>query len=544
MRHEEENKKLKYILYARRSIGANKNEEDNGVPSIESQKTEVRAIAKNEGLTVVQEFNETVSASEPDKRPEFTKMMEYIKSGKANAILCFKVDRLARNSIDAGTITHYLQKSVIKNIRSIDRDWYPDDHALLWAVEFGTSTQYTRDLKKHIKRGQNQSIARGFRPGNAPLGYKNSKYRDKGKNEEILIDTERFLLVRKVFEHMLTGQYNVHQILKFANDELRLTTRKGNKMCKTNMYALLINPFYYGWFRYPQKTGELTHGKHTPMITKQEFDKIQYFLGRAGQTRPHDHNFAYTGLMKCGECGARITCEQKTKRQKNGNTHSYIYYHCTGRVNPNCTQKSIKEEVLEKQIEHFLSSIEISPEFHTWAIEELKTQHEAEKNDRNKILYTQQRDYDQCIKKLDSLTEMRINKEIDGEEFAARKTVLEEEKHILKSLLDGVDKRVDDWLKSVAQTLTFAEKAHAEFNSGDLYKRKQILTALGHNHILKDNILIIETEKPLLLIPEVATQYKLSNEQLEPVKCIGTYKQNVEILPKSTLLWTLADSNR
>jgi muramidase (phage lysozyme) len=64
----EQDKELKYVLYARRSIKANRTEEDKGVPSIESQKTEVRELADRLGLIIVKEFTETVSASEPNQR--------------------------------------------------------------------------------------------------------------------------------------------------------------------------------------------------------------------------------------------------------------------------------------------------------------------------------------------------------------------------------------------------------------------------------------------------------------------------------------------
>ena len=95
----QDKQKLRYVLYARRSIKSNKNERDTNIASIDSQKEEVKAIAKREGLNIVKEFEETESASTPDKRTEFTKMLDYIKDGKADAILCFKIDRLARNSI-------------------------------------------------------------------------------------------------------------------------------------------------------------------------------------------------------------------------------------------------------------------------------------------------------------------------------------------------------------------------------------------------------------------------------------------------------------
>ena len=139
-------KDLKYVLYARRSIVADKSDVDKDVASIQSQLTEVRELAADNSLTIVREFKETVSASEPDMRPKFTEMIDYIKAGKANAIICFKMDRLARNSVDEGIIKHLLQKGVIKNILATYREWNTDDHTLIWAVEFGTSTQYSRDL--------------------------------------------------------------------------------------------------------------------------------------------------------------------------------------------------------------------------------------------------------------------------------------------------------------------------------------------------------------------------------------------------------------
>ena len=59
--------------------------------------------------------------------------------------------------------------------------------------------------------------------------------------------------------------------------------------------------------------------------------------------------------MRCGECAALITAEEKIKRQKNGNIHKYIYYHCTKRKNPNCSQGCLEEKILEKQILEALS---------------------------------------------------------------------------------------------------------------------------------------------------------------------------------------------
>ena len=68
----EENKDIKYVIYARRSIERRAGEdEERGVPSIDSQMNEVKKFIEGKGLNVVKEFVETKSASKPYNRPEF-----------------------------------------------------------------------------------------------------------------------------------------------------------------------------------------------------------------------------------------------------------------------------------------------------------------------------------------------------------------------------------------------------------------------------------------------------------------------------------------
>ena len=52
----------------------------------------------------------------------------------------------------------------------------------------------------------------------------------------------------------------------------------------------------------------------------------------------------YRDLSFCGECGAMVAAEEKVKRQKNENIHHYVYYHCTKRRNPHCSQKVVEEK--------------------------------------------------------------------------------------------------------------------------------------------------------------------------------------------------------
>lgn len=89
----------KFAIYARKSTTA----EDRQVLSIDSQIDEVRKTASSLDLHVVKVYQEAQSASKLG-RPKFAEMMQDILDGKIDGILCWKLDRLARNPIDGGQV--------------------------------------------------------------------------------------------------------------------------------------------------------------------------------------------------------------------------------------------------------------------------------------------------------------------------------------------------------------------------------------------------------------------------------------------------------
>ena len=102
---------LRYFIYCRKSSEA----EDRQVLSIESQTSELRKLAKKLNLSIVEVISESRSAKSPG-RPLFNQMLKRINQGKADGIICWKLDRLARNPIDGGQIIWMLQQGIIKHI--------------------------------------------------------------------------------------------------------------------------------------------------------------------------------------------------------------------------------------------------------------------------------------------------------------------------------------------------------------------------------------------------------------------------------------------
>ena len=529
--------KIKYLLYARKSSES----EDRQVASIDSQINELTKLAKRDNLEIIDILSESQSAKAPG-RPVFSNLITRIHNSEAQGIICWKLDRLARNPVDSGNINWMLQQGMIKHIKTHERSYYPTDNVLMMSVEFGMANQFIRDLSQNSKRGLRAKAERGWYPTFATLGYMHNPLKRKGE-KEIIKDPKRFDLVKKMFDLMLTGNYFPPKILEIATEQWGLRNRFGKKVARSTVYRIFTDPFYYGTSEYPKNSGNWYQGTHKPMLTEEQYDLIQSLLGRKGKPRSKKHNFTFTGLMRCGECGAMITAEKKIKRQKNGNVHRYIYYHCTKRINPKCTQKCIEEKKLKEQIMDTLNKIEIPPEFHDWAMNELSLENKKESEDRNIILSNQQKAYNDCLKEIDGVIGMRARQELDEETYTKRIAELTKEKARLKELLTDTDDRVDKQLKKAEKVFAFARDAKKEFETNNPDKQKQLLANLGSNLLFKDKKLHILDIKPLIVLEKISQEVKAIHKRLEPLKNSMNKRTLGEIYAQSPTLLRGQDSN-
>src|SRR6185436_15283652 len=149
---------------------------------------------------------ESRSAKEPG-REVFNEMLRRIEAGEANAILTWKLDRLARNFDDGGRIIGMLQRGVIQEIRTFEKTYLPSDNVLLIAVELGMANQYVRDLSLNIRRGIREKIRRGIFYGKAPLGYYNEP-----RLRTIEPHPRKFKKVKAIFEQFATGELSLTDV--------------------------------------------------------------------------------------------------------------------------------------------------------------------------------------------------------------------------------------------------------------------------------------------------------------------------------------------
>ena len=161
---------IKYAEYERKSTEG----EDRQILSIESQRRDNLSRITKGGLNVVAQYSEAKSAKKPG-REEFNKMMSRIESGDIQGIICWALDRLARNPVDAGRIQWALQTGMLKHISVASGDHYAGDNVIVLGVHLGAANQFVIDLSKNVKRGLREKALQGWPNGVAHLGFLNEK---------------------------------------------------------------------------------------------------------------------------------------------------------------------------------------------------------------------------------------------------------------------------------------------------------------------------------------------------------------------------------
>lgn len=475
------NRKYKYFVYARKSSEC----EDKQIQSIPDQVTKLKELAARLGLEIIEIFTEAKSARSPGIRPVFNDMLLRIGKREATGILCWQINRLARNPLESGRIQQMLQDGIIKSIQTIDKEFTPEESSLYLSIEGAMSTQYSRDLSKTVKRGMQSKVDKGWLPNRAPLGYLNDP-----ATHTIIKDSERFDLLRKLWELKLQGKSNL-DILKAADKKFCIRTRMGAKFSRNELYNILTNPFYKGYFEY---NGITYKGMHEPMVTEQEFDIVQKSIKRMKKRTPKKYTFAYTQLIRCAECGCFITAEIKKKKIKcTGKTRLYVYYHCTYmKPNYRCTQrKYISEEEIEKQIIEVLSGYEIIPELKELVFKLLEEDSQKENENFEVIKRSREKAVTDINNRLNKLLDLKLNDMITDLEYRNKKQNLENERQDLTlSLLDGqVDKNGFEPIKKVFEFLT---NLTFTFKNANIEQKRAILTGFAKKITLKDKKLSIE----------------------------------------------------
>ncbi|MDO8875555.1 MAG: recombinase family protein [Pseudolabrys sp.] len=490
---------MRYFIYCRKSSEA----EDRQVASIESQLTTLkRTFGDRPDIEIVEVYEEAFSAAAPG-RQQFGEMLTQIEKGAADGIIAWAPDRLARNSIDGGRIIYMLDRGAIRDLKFATYTFENNSQGkFMLQIMFGQSKYYSDALSDNVKRGNRSKIEKGWRPNKPPLGYLNEPV-----TRTIVKDAERFPRIRQIFDLLLSGGYSTRKIWEIARNEWDFRTPKsrrlgGRLIPLSYMYKILTNPFYAGVLVW---NGRTYPGAHEPVVSLEEFERVQGMLRRVEKPRPHTRSFAFTGMIRCGECGFLVTAEEQINRH---GSH-YTYYHCTKRrTDYSCRQPYLSKANLEAQIEGFLGALSIPKTLHEWAIKHVSTKLVSAQQAADERKRTLQGAQERARASLDNLTSLRIRDLIGDDEFLRERRKLETDQLRLRQQLEE-SSQADLAFEPLETLISFRNRAVEWFRDGDDGTKRLIFEIVGSNPMLKDKIMSIEAKKPFQLSVETSSQPKL-----------------------------------
>ena len=140
--------------------------------SIEQQVKECEDYARYNGLRVVKVYADRAISGTNDKRPQFQKMLKDAERGRWGYVLCWKVDRFARNRYDSATYKYRLKRHGVRVIYA--KESIPDgpEGILLESILEGSAEYYSANLAQNVKRGLRFNAEACLSNGRIPYGYR------------------------------------------------------------------------------------------------------------------------------------------------------------------------------------------------------------------------------------------------------------------------------------------------------------------------------------------------------------------------------------
>lgn len=432
--------------------------------SLDTQEDICRKEAEKRGYEVIEVFREEGrSAKTILGRPVLISLLEYARKNKKKfqAVLVYRIDRISRQTADYLAIKKKLVENGVSIISATEPTGDSPTEKLVETILAGFA-QLDNDIRsERAKNGLKARFLSGLISGKAPLGYRlQAGYAIK--------DTESFDKVKEAWDLMATGTKTLREIGKIMTDwglreihgkkEYKIRTQTANRIFRQKFYTgILVSP------KYPQEV----KGQHTPMISEEQFYKVQAILdGRCtnkmtlGKRSFENTNFPLRRIVKCGKCGAGLTGSWSTGRHGG----KYPYYWCSAKCNYKCIHVKRVDELFINLLKEITPKKECLDSFINFIYENY--------HERASRLQKIRNEADHEIGKLKVLRQTLVEKNLEGvysdEIFKEQSAVIEEKLTKLQIAKD--DTKLDQY--NIEAVTTFIRTMLGDL--GETYKRSNI----------------------------------------------------------------------
>lgn len=369
--------------------------------SVTNQKKIIREYLENffeeEYILVDIYIDDGISGTTDDARTEFIRMIDDVKAGLVNCIICKTLARTFRNYADQG---YYLEELFpLYNTRFIclgspSFDTYKNPESITDGMDVPITglmnDRYSARTSNDVRRTFNMKRRNGeFIGAFAPYGYK----KDPTNKNCLIIDEVPAQVVRDIYRWYVEDGMSKIGIVRHLNElgvptpmdykhSQSLNLKTPNQAKNDGMWGIstiariLSNRMYIGdmvqgkqrvisykvhkAIATPESEWFIVENTHEPIIDKVTFEMAQSLSQRDTRTAPTKRNvYLFSGFLRCADCDKSMTKKTNKKNMANGETKEYTYYVCSTYALKNkdkCSRHSIS---LEDLTEAVLNAIQV-----------------------------------------------------------------------------------------------------------------------------------------------------------------------------------------
>ena len=380
--------------------------------SLAHQEDLLRRECARKGIQVVEHFKDDGYSAKDFKRPDFQRLLEYLKRHKKQIQYLFvtKWCRFSRDVANTILMNRELQ-SYGTRVVTLDDGEESDNPAsfLLTMLNMTLPEIDNRIRSRNTRAGILRALKEGFYPyGGSPKGY--TKDRSSQKTP-LLISGELAPLVKDAFEVFATGAFPIEDVRKAS-------WKNGLKLQRSQFGQMLRNPVYMGKIYVPETEHEqarLVNGVHEAIVPEDLFLKVQKILNKRMETNTHlcakeklRDELPLRGHLKCSQCGKNWTGSISS-----GNGGKYPYYHCE----KGCKARA-SGAIAHEQLFQYLNTLQPPPEIIDLQMAMMEVLFKAKEGDRDqqiKKLKTEVGQYKQNLLKFDQ--QRFVSEELEADSY-------------------------------------------------------------------------------------------------------------------------------
>ena len=301
-------------------------------------------------------IDEGITGTKKECRDGLNSLVAACEKGLVNMIITKSISRFSRNTTDC---LELVRKLISLNVTVIFEKENINTGSMESELMLSILSSLAESESVSISENSKWSVQKRFQNGTFIISY--PPYGYTNVDGKMVVVPEQAVVVRQMFEDTLAGK-STHAIAKELNDR-GIASKRGGKWTPGTVNAIIRNEKFTGdvifqktytdsqfnrHINHGMENQYLCEGHHEAIVSHEVFDAANEVMNQRGKEKGNGENtsryqnrYAFSGKIKCGECGSVFK-----RRRHYKPSGEYIAWCCNRHIEDNnsCSLKYITDE--------------------------------------------------------------------------------------------------------------------------------------------------------------------------------------------------------